>query len=83
MTVEELKRELDSMPQDAEVRLAMQPSWPFEYTISSVIEIVKEDDGSYGVSEVDEDDGPEIVVYLSEGRQIGYLPEAVIEELGW
>jgi hypothetical protein len=33
MTVGDLLRELDGLDENIEVRLAMQPSWPFEYSI--------------------------------------------------
>jgi hypothetical protein len=33
MTVGELLELLEDFPEDAEVRLAHQPSWPFEYSI--------------------------------------------------
>lgn len=36
MTVEQLIRELQDMPEDAEVRLAQQPAWPFEYSLDTV-----------------------------------------------
>jgi hypothetical protein len=68
MTVAELIEELKYMEQDAEVRFASQPSWPFEYDITGVVEV-----------NVDEDD----VVYLEEGRQLGYLPGEAKDELGW
>ena len=68
MTVAELIEELKYMEQDAEVRFASQPSWPFEYDITGVVEV-----------KVDEDD----VVYLEEGRQLGYLPGEAKDELGW
>ncbi len=68
MTVAELIEELKYMEQDAEVRFASQPSWPFEYDIAGVVEV-----------NVDEDD----VVYLEEGRQLGYLPGEAKDELGW
>ena len=38
MTVEELLEILEGMNPEAEVRLAMQPSWPFEYSISDYVE---------------------------------------------
>jgi len=73
MTVDELRGQLEDMPGEAEVRLAMQPSWPFEYSIDQILFVEKvEDEGRM-------DD----VVYLSEGGQIGYLPGDVKEELGW
>jgi len=47
MTVSELIQELEYLPQDAEVTLAMQPSWPMEYSIGGAIEI----DGNVFLSE--------------------------------
>lgn len=71
MTVEELICELERLPMDAEVRLAEQPSWPFEYDLSGITEALPADDGNGEA------------VYLVEGSQLGYLPENVREELGW
>jgi hypothetical protein len=39
MKVIELKEALEGIPDDAEVRLAMQPSWPFEYSLIHQIQI--------------------------------------------
>ena len=39
MTVEELIQELQYLDPAAEVRLAEQPSWPFEYNLNGVVEI--------------------------------------------
>jgi hypothetical protein len=52
---------------DPDVRLAIQPSWPFEYSIDNVIE----------------DPSGEPVIYISEKNQLAYLPSDVSEELGW
>lgn len=58
--------DIQSTYPDAEVRLAMQPAWPFEFSIHSVTPITLE-----------ADQGEEVpVVYLSEGVQLGYLPGA-------
>lgn len=38
MTVEELIQELEYLDRNAEVRLAQQPSWPFEYDLNGVVE---------------------------------------------
>ena len=68
MTVDELIQELKYMDGDATVRFASQPSWPFEYSIYGVVPtIVKGKD----------------MVYLEEGRQVGYLPKEAKDELGW
>jgi hypothetical protein len=37
MTVEELIQELQYMDRDQEVRIAQQPSWPFEYDLNGVV----------------------------------------------
>jgi hypothetical protein len=71
MTVAELIQELEYMDPNAEVRFASQPNWPFEYDIESV------------TSEVSTETSIDPVVYLEEGRQIGYLPEEAKDELGW
>ena len=78
MTVEELIEELKFYDGELEVRFASQPSWPFEYSISGTLQVRIE-------TESRNDDGYETedVVYLEEGRQIGYLPSEAKEELGW
>ncbi len=75
MTVEELKDVLLTLPPEAEVRFASQPSWPFEYDIDSAI--------SVRVLDRDGEKTDESIVYLEEGRQIGYLPSNVKIELEW
>jgi hypothetical protein len=69
MTVEELMYLLEELDPEATVRLAIQPSWPFEHSL----------DGNY--AEV-EKDGKK-VVYLAEGNQLGYLPGEARQQLGW
>ena len=66
MRVEELIELLEGCNPEAEVRFASQPSWPFEYSIETAIE-VDLDGNDTGI--------PKDVVYLEEGIQIGYLPE--------
>ena len=56
--------------EDPEVRLALQPSWPFEYSIRSVTCL----GGPEDPEDLEGEDAP--VVYLSEGVQLGYLPGA-------
>ncbi len=74
MTVAELIEELEFMNPEARVRFASQPNWPFEYSIAEIIQVDLEnllpgyENG---------------VVYLAEGRQIGYLPSEAKDELGW
>ena len=71
MTVAELIQELEYMDPNTEVRFASQPNWPFEYGIRSV------------TPEVATKTSIDPVVYLEEGRQIGYLPSEAKDELGW
>ena len=77
MTVGELLCELEGTDPSAEVRLAMQPRWAFEYSVGSIVQMSALDNES-----VPENEQPQ-VVYLSEGNQLGYLPGYVSEELGW
>lgn len=80
MRVSELIEILQDMDGDTEVRLAMQPSWPFEYSIGGIVRITSLEDKEYDYD--GESDG-ESVVYLGEGSQLGYLPSIVKDELGW
>ena len=73
MTVRELIEELRLVDQDAKVRFASQPSWPFEYSINGVVQTAVRDRED---NEID-------MVYLEEGRQVGYLPKEAKDELGW
>lgn len=68
MKVIELLEALSECPEDAEVLLASQPAWPFEYTLGEPV--VVEVDGLPAV-------------YLPEGTQTRYLPGEVARELGW
>ena len=74
MTVKRLIEELEQMNPNAEVRFAAQPNWPFEYDIDSVVQVDVEDRRTDDITEI---------VYLEEGRQIGYLPGEAARELGW
>lgn len=82
VTVEELMDRLSEMPPGAEVRLAHQPSWPFEYSVDGWSPVVavdpSEDDGEGPPAEAGE-----TVVYIVEGSQIGYLPGAAQAACGW
>lgn len=77
MNVGKLMEFLKDLPEDAEVRIAQQPSYPFEYSVADVVII----GGPLGANEDGEDDEP--VVYLTEGSQLGYLPGKVSREIGW
>lgn len=80
MTVQELMQELEDFEPDTEVRLAIQPNYPFQHTIAQVIEVE--------VEPTCEEDGDETqtVVYIAEGGQLyeaPYLPGEVSQDLGW
>ena len=97
--IQELEYLKDVVGEDAEVRFASQPSWPFEYSISNIITMTNEmreeharaelRDEGLSEEEINEEleGDPELegenVVYLAEGSQIGYLPEDAKNELGW
>lgn len=76
MTATQLIEELEwaierNQGEDVEIRTAQGRKWPFEYTIDAAATVKNE-----------KEDG-EVIVYLSEGSQLGYLPELVSEEIGW
>lgn len=102
--IERLTALQDEHGADAEVRLAHQPSWPFEYAIDQVIacdmhgdekqeinDFLNEADPLEDGDAIDEararlgelDGEPQVVVYLGEGSQLGYLPGVASAELGW
>jgi hypothetical protein len=64
MTVQELRDLLDGVEGDLEVRLAMQPSYPMEYSVMGVTDVV---DTIHPYTQQ-----PEKAVYLLEGTQLGY-----------
>jgi len=69
LTVGELREAIEELDDDVEVRLAEQPRWAFEHSVTDA-HVVESPKG-------------ETVVYLSEGTQIGYLPGHVAEAIGW
>jgi hypothetical protein len=77
MKVIELLEALSELPEDAEVRLASQPSWPMEFRLDGPTFIEEACIDGYN----DETAGP--VVYLAEAAHLGYLPSVVARELGW
>lgn len=96
MTIGQLIDQLDAIADeygsDIEVRLATQPSWPFEYTIADEV-VVNHDamfnagfdavmDGS--VEEYDTNDIDEVqpIAYIGEAGQVGYLA-GVIRDAMW
>lgn len=75
MIVAELMEILENFDPDAEVRLATQKHWPFEYSIGEVV-------GAQSLSDDGDSDGP-YVVYISEDTQLDYLSGDAKEALGW
>ena len=77
MTIGELRDELDylieheQVSKNTELRLAHQPTWAFEYSLSSDVSVVEDIDNG------------EPVAYIAEGHQIGYLPQAAADAVGW
>lgn len=88
MRISELIEQLEDLRQDlgddVEVRLAFQPSWPFEHSIGDIAatEAVREGDTLDEDDDEADADAP-AVVYIGEGRQIGYLDERGARALGW
>lgn len=82
--IDQLTDLADEHGDQLEVRLAQQPRWAFEYQLADVAVV-----GPHERAEADEDDDEDgdssepPVVYLAEGRQIGYLPGAAAHALGW
>jgi len=87
-TIGDLREYLDAYPDDYEVRLLEQPSWPFEYSIEGIWHPTQEctecgspadspkHDASNEAAYDHEYDGPDPedrnVVYLTEGSQLKY-----------
>lgn len=73
MNVRELIQELECYPPYLEVKLAQQPSWPFQYSIGEVVEAKLDD----------EDPRKGNAVFIGEGEQEEYLPYGASCSLGW
>lgn len=84
MLVRELIAQLQGLDENAEVRLAQQPSWPFEYDIDDVVQVdpprvvtreafgaMDEDAQERTMADADEDR----VVLLDEGQE---APESIV-----
>ena len=67
MTVGELRAELEQYDDNVNVRLAMQPAWPFEYSIGYDLAFDQENQ----------------ILYIPEGQQLDYLPGEIRDQLGW
>ena len=81
MTIRELIEILEELSgefgDEVEVRLATQPNYPFEYSISDgkIVELESIDGDGF--------DCEEAILYLYEGQQLGYLPGEAKEAVGW
>lgn len=73
VTVEELIERLQEMEPGSIVRLATQPSYPFENTVGEIAQ----------GETVSEDGDPVKVIWIGEGEQIGYLNSETRDDLGW
>jgi len=75
-SLEDLADELgEEKAAETEVRLAVQPRWPFEHDLAGIAlssDLRRGDD-----EEVGEESTP--VVYLAEGEQLGYAPPGIWE----
>jgi hypothetical protein len=75
MRVDELIEELQyirEMHGNIECRLAIQPRWPFEHSISKI-----------AAATLDSNSEEEVIAYIAEGNQLDYLPGAATDELCW
>jgi hypothetical protein len=89
MTVGTLKEILQYVDDDMEIRLAHQPSWPLEFTVSDavVVDINQTEDEMFEDEPDDgtrsEDNEVKEILYICEGSSTGYLPGVVSKHLGW
>lgn len=89
MSINDLIEQLEGLREDfggdTEVRLAMQPNWPFEYAIADVqvVEMSPEFEEGDDDEEVPDVENETTVVYLLEGEQLGYLPGYCSKQFGW
>ncbi len=67
---------------DLEVRLAIQPNYPFEHGIKRYEGVILEEP-SDDEDEGDDDEKQKPILYIAESEQIGYLPGAVSKAFGW
>jgi len=75
MRVDKLIEELQyirEMHGDIECRLAIQPRWPFEHSISEI-----------ATATLDNSSEEEVIAYIAQGDQLDYLPGAARNELCW
>ena len=86
MNVKDLINLLENYDDDTEVRIAQQPSWPFEYSITdaALVDLAApfSEEGESD-EEYDPNAEPKYVIYLVEGNQLGYLPGIAKNAIGW
>lgn len=77
MDLDDVIEELQSLREiyggNTEVRLAMQPNWPFEYSIGGIVVNDPEEQIDSENEDEGEDNEERPVVFIGEGSQIGYL----------
>ena len=82
MQVRDLIEILEQFDEEAEVFIAEQPGWPFEYAIDDVVEVTPEFDEDESPPD-DYDENAPNPVYIVEGNQLRYLPGYASEQIGW
>lgn len=70
--IERLEGYRDELGGDAEVRLMTQSNWPFENTIFGLASGEEINDAADDDTNDDGDVEAEAIVYICEGRQLGY-----------
>ena len=81
MKVQELIEALEDYGPDAEVRMATQPSYPFENGIGDVVDSISFSEDNRGFAFRSQE--PIDVVYITDSGQIDYLGEEGRISLGW
>jgi hypothetical protein len=76
-TVGDLIAALENYDPATPIQLASQPGWPFECTVGGVA-LTPDDADHHGTAPADEP-----VVWIGEGRQVGYLSGVAANALGW
>lgn len=71
MTAKDLIEQLQDLDPNTEIRLAIQPNYPFEHEIANELAILPEDRRGNQVA------------YLVDAGQIGYLPPQAAVACGW
>lgn len=71
MTAKDLIEQLQDLDPNTEIRLAIQPNYPFEHEVACEIAVMPEDKRGLQVA------------YLVDAGQIGYLPTKAAIACGW